>query len=200
MRVQNKKLKSLRPLGGTTLGLVAGLFLSQAALAASTHGPEEKSAAETNKETAVLPGGASALNETFQDWQVACASPQGTKRCVVNQVQADSKTKQRMLALELQPNKGGAAGVLVMPFGLDLDKGVILKAGDAQVGSPLRFKTCVPQGCLVPLSLDQKTLDTLTKSTALAVLATAETGQSFAMQVSLKGLAPALSRAASLAE
>lgn len=193
MSVKSSRVNSRQLCVVLGLGLWAGLALAQAAAA----GPATQAQDSKN---ATLPGGAEALNETFQDWQVACASPQGKKRCVISQTQADTKTKQRLLAVELQPQNKAAVGVLLLPFGLDLDKGVILKAGDAQIGASLRFKTCLPQGCLVPLSFDPKTLEMLHKASALSVFAAADTGQNLSFQVSLKGFKPALSRATLLTE
>lgn len=158
-------------------------------------------AQDPSQKTVALPGGASALNETFQDWQVTCASPQGTKRCAVSQQQTDSKTQQRVLAVELQPHGEAAEGMLILPFGLDLDKGITLKAGETQIGSTLRFKTCLPQGCIAALSFDQKTLELLHKAPSVTVsVSSGDTGQVLSLQVSLKGFAPALNRAAALAE
>ncbi|WOJ89961.1 invasion associated locus B family protein [Methylocapsa polymorpha] len=159
--------------------------------------PESPDAA---KKTAALPGGAQAVSETFEDWLVACSVAQGKKRCVINQQQTDAKTQQRLIAVELQPRNGGADGLLVLPFGLELDKGATLKAGDAQIGQTLRFKTCVPQGCVVPVSFEQKTLETLYKAAAVVVTAHAENGQTLSFQISLKGFGPALSRASALGE
>jgi invasion protein IalB len=159
--------------------------------------PENPNAA---KKAAALPGGAQALSETFEDWLVACSMTQGKKRCVINQQQEDSKTRQRLVAVELQPRAGGADGLLVLPFGLELDKGATLKAGDAQIGQTLRFKTCVPQGCVVPVSFEQKTLEALYKAATVVAAAQAGSGQTVSFPISLKGFAPALSRASALGE
>lgn len=151
---------------------------------------------------AALPGGAQSLSETFEDWQVACGTPQGVKRCVVSQQQADAKTHQRLLSVELQPKGTGAGagveGILVMPFGLDLDKGVTLKAGQADVGPALRFRTCLPQGCVVMLALDAKAVAVLRKAPTAMVNAVAEGGKQVSFPVSLKGFGGALDRAAAL--
>ena len=146
-----------------------------------------------------LPGGAEAINETYQDWQMACVQPQGVKRCAVTQQQSDEKTKQRVLVVELQPRGDRAEGVLIMPFGLAIDKGVSLKAGDAELGLALRFKTCLPQGCIVPLSLDAKAMAVLRKASVLTIGAFGDGDQPANLSVSLKGFVPAFDRAAALA-
>lgn len=147
---------------------------------------------------AALPGGAQSLSETFEDWRVTCGMPQGVKRCVVSQQQADAKTRQRLLSVELQPKGAGVEGVLVMPFGLDLDKGVMLKAGETDVGPALRFRTCLPQGCVVMLALDAKAVAVLRKAPTAMVNAVAEGGRQVSFPVSLKGFGGALDRASAL--
>lgn len=181
------------------LALALSVWAAFPSTQASATGPASN-APDASKKPAALPGGAQALSETFDDWLVGCASPQGKKHCVVSQQQTDSKTQQRLLAIELQPHNGGADGALVLPFGLELDKGVTLKAGDAQIGSTLRFKTCLPQGCVAPVSFDQKTIELLNKAPTMTVIAYGDAGQSASFQISLKGFGPALSRAAVLAE
>lgn len=145
-----------------------------------------------------LPGGAQAINETFQDWQVTCMQPQGVKRCAVNQQQLDEKTRQRVLAFELQPRGDKAEGVLVLPFGLVLDRGVTLKAGDAELGPALRFRTCLPQGCVVSLSLDSKAMAVLRKATVLTIGVIGDADQPANLSVSLKGFSSAFDRAVAL--
>ncbi len=148
---------------------------------------------------AQMPAGAQTVSETYQDWQMICAQPQGIKRCVVSQQQTDGKTNQRVLAVELQPFGDKADGMLALPFGLLLDKGAALKIGDADLGSVLRFKTCVPQGCIVPVSFDTKALAVLRKASALTVDAAGNNDQPAVFSISLKGFGPALDCAVALA-
>ncbi|WP_454916866.1 invasion associated locus B family protein [Xanthobacter sediminis] len=184
------------------LFLAAGLCPLPAAAQAQAPAPKadaaKADAAKADTAKAALPGGAQSLSETFEDWQVACAMPQGVKRCAVGQQQADAKTRQRLLSVELQPKGTGAEGLLVMPFGLTLDKGAALRAGDADVGPALRFSTCMPEGCIVPLSLDAKALGLLRKAPTLTISAVGEGGQPVAFPVSLKGFPAAFDRAAAL--
>lgn len=150
---------------------------------------------------AQLPGGAQAINETYQDWQMVCAQPpQGAKRCVITQQQTDSKSNQRVLGIELSSQGDKAEGVLLLPFGLLLDKGVTLRIGETDLGSALRFRTCLPGGCMVPLSFDAKALAVLRKGATLTVNATADPERPLAFSISLKGFVPALDRAAALAK
>lgn len=112
--------------------------------------------------------------ETFNDWQVSCAVQNKERRCVLLQQQSQ-KNGQRVLAIELTPTNANAiTGVLVLPFGLLLDNGVVLRLGDKPLGNPLRFRTCLPSGCLVLLSFDAATVKNLRHGKTLEVEATVD--------------------------
>lgn len=148
-----------------------------------------------------LPGGASSLNETHGDWAVTCLAPEGIVRCVVSQVQVNTENRQRVLTLELTATEAGnaAAGTLVMPFGLKLDDGITLGIDEATPFQNLRFSTCLPAGCLVPLMFDASTIAALRAGTVLAIKARANNGgQEVSLSVSLHGFTTALARVAEL--
>lgn len=148
-----------------------------------------------------LPGGASSLNETHGDWTVACVTVESAARCAITQTQVSGENRQRVLAVELAAAEGGnaATGALVLPFGLKLDDGVTLAIDDAAPGAPLRFSTCLPAGCLVPLAFDAATVAALRAGTALRITATAnDSEQDVALSVSLSGFTSALARVAAL--
>jgi invasion protein IalB len=149
---------------------------------------------------APLPGGASALQETHGDWAVACTQSAGKTVCTFSQQQMDKDTRQRMLAIELSPGPEKAEGSLLLPFGLAVDREVTLQIGDATLGAPLRFRTCLPAGCVVSLSLDTKAIGELRKAPALTVRVTADGGQPATFTISLKGFANAMDRTAALSK
>ena len=143
-----------------------------------------------------LPGGASSLQETFEDWQVSCAV-QGTVRlCRMAQQQRQKDGNQLVLAVELAPAaKDGVAGLLVLPFGLRLADGVTLQIDEGKPSPALAFSTCLPGGCLVPLGLDAGFVRALRSGAALKIGARAnDGGQAVALAVSLKGFAAAHDR------
>jgi invasion protein IalB len=145
-----------------------------------------------------LPGGASSLNETYKDWRVACAQQGNQKRCVLSQVQAQ-QNGQRVLAIELNaPNGNTVAGTLILPFGLALDAGVSFQIDEKPAMQPVRFRTCMPGGCLVSVSFDAATTGALRSGTALKIKATADGGAAAPFSVSLQGFATALDRVAAL--
>lgn len=158
--------------------------------------------AQTTNRTAAgpsLPGGASSIQETYQDWQVSCQIVETTKRCSVSQQQVQ-QNGQRVLAIELQQGLDGRlAGSLILPFGLLLDNGVTLAVDDKQAGQQLRFRTCVPGGCIVALAFDNAMLTTLRTGTNLKLQATSTDGPTIPLALSLKGLGAALDRLKALA-
>ncbi len=140
-----------------------------------------------------LPGGASSLQETYQDWSLGC---QGTPTiaCAISQQQTQ-QNGQRILAIELRNGEDDAvSGNLVLPFGLQLETGATLQIDDGPQREPLRFFTCLPAGCLVPVSFDAKTVAALRIGTALRVKVQGMDRKDVALSISLKGLAPALDR------
>lgn len=150
-----------------------------------------------------LPGGATSLNETHGDWTVTCTTPGGAARCAVSQTQVNEENRQRVLAMELTANEGGkaASGTLVLPFGLKLDQGVAFSIDEGELPPPLRFSTCLPVGCLVPLTFSQDAVAAMQAGTTLKVKAVAQdNGREINFSISLSGFAAALARAAELTE
>ncbi|WP_228141829.1 invasion associated locus B family protein, partial [Acinetobacter baumannii] len=73
------------------------------------------------------------------------------------QQQYDESSKQRVLAIEVQqPTPDKRDGVAVLPFGLALERGVTWQIDSTPLVVTARYRTCLPAGCLVPLSLDSK--------------------------------------------
>lgn len=153
------------------------------------------------QQAVTLPGGASATTETHGDWTVRCQvrQPEGQIACLVQQEQVDSQSRQRLLAMEVVPSGDGVLGTLVLPFGLDLDKGITVAVDDSQPAGSLRFRTCLPQGCMVSLSFASDVTEALRRGGVLKVAAIADGGAPTPFTVSLKGFASALARARELA-
>ncbi len=170
-----------------TLAALAALSLSSAISAA---------------QEVTLPGNASSLRESHGDWQVACATKQGAVRCAMSQTQLRGQDRQRVLTVELSSSGDGNAlkGLMVMPFGLSLDDGVILTLDDNAELPSRSFSTCLPAGCLVPLAFDPETAAALRSGKVLKVNATADGGDDLVLSVSLKGFSSAYDRVLSLME
>lgn len=143
-----------------------------------------------------LPGGASSLQETYEDWRVMCAQQNALPPvCSTSQTQVQ-KNGQRVLSIDLAGSNGSAKGNLILPFGLLLEAGVSLQANDEPMGEALPFKTCLPAGCIVPVVLDSKLIGAMSKGGALKIQAKAYgKEQAVNFQISLKGFSNALDRA-----
>lgn len=197
--------------GGVTLWLASEGAISTPSLAASITDSRDDPApqrfevaqAQAGGQAATgtasgLPGGASSLNETYKDWRVACAQQGNQKRCALSQVQAQ-QNGQRLLAIELNGPSGNiVSGTLVLPFGLALDSGVSFQVDEKPAMQPVRFRTCMPGGCIVSVSFDAATIVALRSGTALKVKATADGGAAAPFSISLQGFGTALDRVAAL--
>lgn len=167
--------------------LVSGTVFAQAPAAPAQQG--------------ALPGGATSLRETFDDWQVACVSQGTGKRCALGQEQF-GQNRQRVLAIEVTPGDNNSLnGTLVMPFGLLFDPGITMQLDDKPFGKPLRIRTCVPAGCLVPLQFDAATSNALRAGSTLKLSAMpSESTTPVNFSISLKGFPAGLTRTVALAK
>ena len=191
--------------GASAEGKEGGLAVGTGQLPPTQSVAPPQLVAQTDSATAppagTLPGGASSLQESFEDWQVHCAAQADAKRCTLSQEQANAQTHQRVLAIELGGgNSDKVDGILVLPFGLSLQSGATVQLDDTEVVASLKFRTCLPAGCILPFSFDTKTLAELRKGTALTINAVADGGAATNFKVSLKGFSGALDRTASLSK
>ena len=153
------------------------------------------------QEPVTLPGGASSLTETHGDWIVRCdVASQTAIACAVRQEQLDKATQQRLLAIEIIPAADDVSGTLVLPFGLSLERGVLLLVDDNMQMPNQRFATCLPGGCIVRLAIDPEVVVAMRNGKALNVVAVQDRGAEARFAISLAGLASALDRAAALTE
>jgi invasion protein IalB len=147
-----------------------------------------------------LPNGASSINESYGSWTVSCRLNDGQKLCTLAQIQGNKQTGQRTFGIELlTPKSGKIDGTVVMPFGLKLDAGASLKLDDKDFGQTLHFSTCIPDGCLLPVSFPTTAIEALQKGTALSVNSIGlGNGQPVTFSISLDGFAAALKRVTEL--
>lgn len=187
---RSRILVSVAALAGSLVTLSAAVAQAPARPPATAQAPAPAAAA--------LPGGATSLQETHGDWVVGCAVQGAAKRCGVTQEQTNQQTRQRVLAVELAPAGDRIEGILLLPFGLALDQGVALQIDEHAPGPTLRFRTCLPAGCVVPVSFDARQAAALRAGTALKARVTPDGSQPTTLSISLKGLGSALDRTAVL--
>lgn len=167
---------------------------------AANAAPAAAPKADAPKGDATLPGGASSLRESFDDWTVNCALPNGRRVCVLSQVQVDQQSKQRALAIEVgSVDAKGLGGIMALPFGLALAPGVTVQIDDGAPLPALPFQVCLPAGCIVQFRFEGDTLAKLKTGKQVKINAKAfEGGQAIVLTVSLNGFATGLTRLQSL--
>lgn len=147
---------------------------------------------------ATLPNGASSLAETYQDWRLSCAIQDNARACAVSQDQSQ-KNGQRLLAVELRPRaNGGLTGTLLLPFGILFEPGVAVQIDDQPPLGPLKFRTCLPDGCVALFPVDRTLMQKLKAGAVLTLNVTTAAETPLSFPVSLKGLGAALDRVVAL--
>lgn len=141
-----------------------------------------------------LPGGAILAERNLQGL-ARRLRPAGQSEALRVVAGADAAGGQRVLAIELNaPSGNTVTGALILPFGLALDADVTFQIDDEPAMQPVRFRTCIPAGCLVNIGFDAPTLATLRAGAALKVKAVADGGTAAPFSIPLQGFATALDR------
>ncbi|PYD68109.1 invasion-associated locus B family protein [Komagataeibacter swingsii] len=187
-------------IAGSVISLVvlvmAGLEVGHHATASTANSKTEApaGASVSTTDAHLLPGGATSINESYQDWRVICQQTNKQASCVMVQQLMEQKTHKMIMNMELSPDPRGVHGVILLPFGLELDKGVIIKADNTPLGQPVTFKTCLPSGCIAPLSFDASALNHLKSTKTLQIATVSVRGQNVIFPVSMNGFSNALGR------
>lgn len=173
---------------------------SRLVLAALAFGIVPVTAQEASPVASPLPGGAQSLNEEHGDWTVSCRVGDSRKLCVMSQNLADAQSGQPMLSIELAtPAVDHAEGMLLLPFGLRLADGAVLKVDGNAVGGNWPFLTCIASGCLVPVAFDASQVSALRAGKELVISGFAAGGAApVEMKVSLNGFSRAANRSVEL--
>jgi len=149
-----------------------------------------------------LPNGASSLREQYSDWTVICGiasdkDKKTTKICSMQQEQVrqiKNGPSQRVLAIDLKPDGKGLQGILVLPLGLKLADGAVLKIDDSKPKDAMAFRTCLFAGCVADLKIDDKMAGSLAKGKTLSIKSMSDEGKETPFSVSLNGFQSALNR------
>ncbi|MDO5604122.1 MAG: invasion associated locus B family protein [Paracoccus sp. (in: a-proteobacteria)] len=184
-------------------GAALSLAVAGASFAQTTEAEAEAAAADaaTPAEAPApvitpLPGGASAITDVYGNWTVACAAEVEGPRCAVTQIQVDPQSGQRLLSAEMARGEDGAAeGIVLLPFGLALDRGAVLEIGESS--EDLAYSTCFPGGCVIPVTLSAETLAAAPDAMNLATIIQ-DSGETLNFSIPLPGLTQALDRMAGI--
>ncbi len=104
------------------------------------------------------------------------------------------------MAIELKPAPASLKGVLVLPFGLALEKGVTYQLDEGQPSTVQRFRTCLQAGCLIAIDFDARLVNSLKSSKVLRIKAAADGGQETSFSISLAGFPSAFDRTMALSK
>lgn len=162
----------------------------------ATSGPVLEPAAASSG-PAQWPAGARSVSESYGDWTMNCNREEARTDCVIIQSQGDRRTGKRLFSIELRtPKDGQAEGLILMPFGLQIEPGVTFKLDDRALGKGAPFSTCVTDGCLVPISLPTLATDTMKSAQNLTVTAKKpDVAEPTVITIPLSGFAAAFARA-----
>ncbi len=155
---------------------------------------------------ASLPNGASVLRERYQDWEVICQAPAegaangGGVQCATQQQALEPHSRRRVMTIHFEPDGTQVHGVATVPFGLDLARGLTLTNASQPVGDVYSFSTCLPAGCLAPLTFDDQQWASLLKEPKAVFTAMTFSGKPMRLVFSTKGLGQALQRIRSLTQ
>lgn len=143
-----------------------------------------------------LPGGATTLAETHENWQLNCGEEETNIICAISQAQVNSETEQQVLAIKLRSDgAGGLSGAVVLPFGLALSQGITVGIDDQDANAALGFTTCLPVGCIVPIGFDASSIEALGDANQLNINATInDSGDPISLAITLPGMKSAVAR------
>ncbi len=135
-------------------------------------------------------------SKTYGDWIVNCAQIKAdddtTKQvCDMSQTLTQNNTGKRVLTFTVVPQDDGFAMVILTPFGLDLSKGIIVKANDV-VLLEHGFRTCMPNGCIVRAPLTDDITSALTAAETAVVTLFDLNGTAVDINISTNGFSDAL--------
>jgi invasion protein IalB len=125
----------------------------------------------------------------YQDWVGICAEVQGQERCEIQQVlnMENEQGNTRLLRATVSKMDNQLIMQLLLPLGLDVRPGVVMQIDEgAEFGAP--FLTCVQEGCLVALPLDEGRLTAMRAGSSVKVgFRPFNTDQTLVLEISLMG-------------
>lgn len=154
-------------------------------------------AANVHAQEAPVRQGPTTLSETYDSWTIQCANQaqgdQSVRDCRMSQELLQQESRQRVLLFAVSADGEAAKATLILPFGLLLSEGISIEVEEAEIAR-LAFRTCLPAGCIVELDITDDILGQFESAESAGVLMTANGGQPFRTDVSLKGFSAAYRR------
>jgi invasion protein IalB len=127
----------------------------------------------------------------FNDWELICAGITGDDCHLSQRSQPGSAEHQARLSLEAGDGADTLSGSLTLPFNVPLDSRITLQTGAGAIDGPLRFSTCNPEGCVLPISFGGEQVAALSRGMLLQANATSQDGRTVSFLFSLEGFTAA---------
>lgn len=167
------------------LFLTAGVSMSRSQTDSSQKTPSTRAERTDGKGEAV--------NESY--WATNCSGESTKRQCNLSLELRMKDSNQQVLLVGLVPDsKGRVTGSFTLPFGLDVSKGISIATDSPEATVALPFKTCLPQGCIVPVRLDETFVKKMQRSKGMKLKATLSGGQPVILDIPLKGFSEKLSQ------
>ena len=142
--------------------------------------------------------GPDTLNEIYKEWAVRCvALRDGGRLCEMFQERRQTETGRRVLAIALTRSEQGAVLSVVGPFGTLLDEGIRILVDGKEV-LPMRYRTCMPDGCVARSEIPAAAIETFAKGKEATVRVVALDGNPVEIKTSLSGFTAAWKRLSQL--
>ncbi len=172
-----------------------GLALAPCAIAQTKSDPAKATTTAPKAPAAAKSVAQKEWKETFDDWVLACAqTTDGVKSCAISQSLSNTKTRQLIGALSIGKDKAGKlVANLQTPLGFSVSEGIKLSL-DGQSGVAVPVKTCLPNGCLGIVELDQNMIGQLRKSTEMSMTLQSLQATPVVIKFSAKGVVSALEK------
>lgn len=135
--------------------------------------------------------GADMIAETYGDWTLQCRKTSALAQCSVYRDVNDS------IKMEIFPpdRERVTKALLILPFGIQLAQGVTLFVDGKPADQRVPVTTCLSNGCLVPISLAERSADQLLNASELKILSFDNaTEQPMEYMIPLNGIRKALNR------
>ncbi|EJF90404.1 invasion associated locus B family protein [Bartonella tamiae] len=121
---------------------------------------------------ASLPNGATSLTETYGLWTVNCAVVNGEKGCAMIRQEVNAQN-QPVLSINITSEENGnVTGIMLVPFGILVTRPIHLQVDDTNVTLDTNVRTCVPTGCVVPVTFNTNVVAGLRAGKQLKLAAT----------------------------
>ena len=101
-------------------------------------------------------------SDTYEDWLLSCAAPEGKDICRLSQVILNTETKKPLARLLVRrlPN-GTDVMIITLQLGVDLRKGAEIQVSEEQFINNLTYTMCLADGCRLQFPLNSEVISAM---------------------------------------